>query len=160
MLTQERLREVLHYDPDTGVFTWLRDTSRVRAGRQAGSLDAKGYRRIQFEGKGYKAHRLAFLYMLGRWPIGTPDHRNTDGDDNRWLNLRDATFSQNNGNRSRTKSHKTGFKGVYLADGLYVARIMKDGVRYSVGYFKDPETAHAAYAAKARELFGEFARVA
>jgi len=91
-----RLREVLHYDPNTGIFKWLISTSnRVHIGDAAGSVNAQGYREIMFDGGRYSAHRLAWFYQTGVWPNGEIDHSNLDKTEHRWINLRYATHAQN-----------------------------------------------------------------
>jgi hypothetical protein len=86
-LTAERLRELLNYDPDTGVFTWrVRPVHSHRVGDIAGSVrTTRGYRLIGVAGRVYKAHRLAWLYMMGEWPKDQIDHINRDPSDNRFL---------------------------------------------------------------------------
>ena len=69
MLTQERLKEVLHYYPETGIWTWLiSETHRIHVGDRAGGIKEKGYRTIGIDGKRYRSARLAVLYMTGKWP--------------------------------------------------------------------------------------------
>src|SRR4029434_9631151 len=97
MLTAERLREVLTYDPESGLFLWNITTSnRVRAGDIAGNTENHyGYRRIGIDGKLYRGARLAWLYMKGEWPPGRVDHKNRNRIDDRWENLRLCTHAQN-----------------------------------------------------------------
>lgn len=75
-LDQARLKELLHYDPISGVWTWRVSNTRVRAGDRAGTVVAQGYRKIKLDGKKYFEHRLAWLYVLGRWPAKGLDHKN------------------------------------------------------------------------------------
>ena len=82
MLTQERLKEVLHYDPETGIFMWLvAPNGRIRVGMEAGSSH-DGYIGIKVDRILYKAHRLAWFYMTGEWPANDVDHwdRNNFGE--------------------------------------------------------------------------------
>lgn len=159
-LTQARLRELLHYDPETGEFRWRNDTKySLRAGRIAGGVGASnGYRVIGVDGDIYRAHQLAWLYMTGRWCWPMIDHRDGNPANNCWNNLRRATYSENNANRALQRNNRSGFKGVSLRGGKWRARIRKNGRLHALGAFATPEAAHAAYVAAAHRLFGEFAR--
>lgn len=164
MLTAERIREVLSYDPETGVFTWrISPSTRVKVGDVAGHIDIKGYRRISIGRKVYKAHRLAFLWMTGEWPkTKEVDHADDNHDNNRWHNLREATNSQNQANTRLRTSNKSGFKGVSFSQPAkkWLAVIYHQGSRYQLGFFDNPEDASAAYQSAAQRLFGEFHRAA
>ncbi len=155
-LTAERLRELVHYDPETGVFTKrLRHSARWTAGRSLGWIQRRwGYRHIKLDGREYKAHRLAFLYMTGAWPAEGVDHINGQKADNRWANLRDADKSENGQNRviANPKS-TTGFLGAHLVSpGRWQARITLNRVVHYLGRYDSPEAAHAAYLKAKREL--------
>ena len=153
MITQSRLKELLHYDPETGVFTWAVRRNGIRNGGVAGGLDAKGYRKIGVDGRLYLAHRLAWLYVHGVWPQAQMDHRNGVHDDNRISNLREATNAQNSQNRALHANNTSGFPGVtwFWQRRKWMSQITFDGKRKGLGYFDDPEEAHEAYlAAKAR----------
>lgn len=156
------LRRLLSYDPDTGRFTWrVSPTPRVPVGRVAGTPDREGYVRIRIRGRAYKAARLAFLHVLGRWPRHEVDHKNGSTGDDRWSNLREADRATNSLNRSRQATNKSGFKGVCLrAPGKWQASIKVRGRSHYLGLFLTPETAHRAYCAAALRLHGEFARSA
>jgi hypothetical protein len=163
MLTYNRLRELLRYDPETGVFTCLKTrSSRAQAGSIAGSLDHYGYRNICIDGVDYKAHRLAWFYVTGEWPSLELDHQFGHPDDNRWSMLRLATPCQNKQNVRRHRDNRTGFKGVHFHKGMskWCAQIMREGEKKYLGHFDSPEEAHAAYCKAASELHGKFARVA
>jgi len=161
-LTQERLHELLRYDPHTGEFHWLQRPSYVvQPGDVAGSLNkTNGYWLIHIDGRNYKAHQLAWLYKTGEWCRPMIDHADCDRTNNRWKNLRRATSSANAANRGRPRTNVSGFKGVHQRrdTGKWRAQIWKDGRAIYLGQFSTPQEAHAAYVAKARELFGEFAR--
>ncbi len=160
MTTAERLRELLHYNPETGVFTWVVKRRGVRVGAMAGTVSStNGYRIIRLDYRAYQAHRLAWLWMVGGWPKGQIDHLNCNKVDNRWCNLREATPTQNTRNRPVRRDNRIGFKGVARANHRWQARIWVNGKRFHIGCFDSPEDAHNAYAAAAKEYFGEFARV-
>lgn len=158
-VTHLRVKEALDYFPLTGEFVWkIRGGSRRAVGDRAGFIYGP-YIGIGIDGKIYLAHRLAWFWMTGAWPNAEIDHKNRDGHDNSWANLREATSSQNRANSLRP--NKTGFKGVSLhrKTGLYHATAWKDGKKQSLGYFRDPIEAYAAYAVAAQSNFGEFAQL-
>ena len=149
MLTQERLKELLDYDPETGVFTWKSIVfgSHMKVGSVAGSMYSNGYLRIKINGKDYRAHRLAWLYMYGCWPTNQIDHINRVRDDNRIANLREATNKENQWNRGKQKSSTSGFTGVswHKKSGKWQSRIAVNKKVIQLGVFNTPEEAHAAY---------------
>lgn len=158
-LTRQQLLDALTYDPDSGQFFWRdRPGARpVKSGAVAGcSAGTKII--IGLNGKLYAAHRLAWLYMTGNWPVALVDHVNGDPYDNRWSNLRGATQSENLRNRSKTRANTSGFKGVSLCKdtGRYAARIRCNYRTKYLGRYATPEEAHAAYLAAAAEMHGEF----
>lgn len=159
--TAERLRELLHYDAETGVFTWLlppRNHTRLR-GQVAGCV-ATGYVMIKIDGRKYKAHRLAWLYSHGALPSKRIDHRDGNPFNNKLINLREATQAQNCANAARWAGKELP-KGVRLTQsGRYQARIRFEGHLINLGVFDAPEAAGAAYLAAAHEYYGEFARAA
>lgn len=161
-LTQEYLKTILSYDPVTGEFTWIKNMGyRVRLGDIAGSISAPPnkhtkYKRIWIHGHHHMAHCLAVLYMTGRWPQYQVDHKNRNGLDNSWDNLREATNSQNQGNSKIRKSNLSGIRGVQLVRGKWLAKLQHQKKIYLLGRFDNKEEAAAAYRNKALELFGEF----
>lgn len=137
-LNQTLLKELLDYNPETGVFSWAKDIGyKLKKGQKAGSLSC-GYVRIKLFKKSYMAHRLAFLYMTGKWPDKEVDHINQIRDDNRWTNLREVTRTENLRNRvfSCSESGKT---GVYWdkKGGKWRAQIRIDGKNKYLGSFTD-----------------------
>lgn len=159
LLTQERLRDLLDYDPATGVFRWKRRRRQFESGSIAGTILSDGYREIMIDCRHYKAHRLAWFYVHGEWPNGDLDHKDTHRDHN-WIdNLRPATDSQNHANQRRNSNNTSGFKGVSFESrsGKWRAAISADRRVIKLGRFSTPEEAHAAYMAKALELFGQYA---
>lgn len=160
-LTAGRLREVLKYHPDSGVFVWRVDRGyRFKAGSVAGCIDPKGYTRIGVDGLQYMAHRLAWLYMTGEWPPAgfDPDHENQCPTDNRWINLRLASKTQNACNRGANRNNVAGFKGVYWHKkvGKWIAAIGVGGKNVHLGCFSSPEEAAAAYDKAALDMHGNF----
>jgi hypothetical protein len=164
MLTAERLREVLHYDPDTtGQFTWIAKPSpccSIRVGDVAGGADAQGYIRIRVDKARYRAHRLAWLWMTGEWPAAEIDHLNGMKSDNRWVNLREATHAQNQQNTGKQRNNTSGYRGVSWSKraGKWHAQIMKDGKNIHIGLYPSPAVAHIAYMATAVLVHGKYAR--
>ena len=158
-LTAERLREILSYDPDTGESRWLvRKGTRVFPGDIAGCRDRK-YRIITIDGHSYLKHRLAWLHQTGKWPPKI-DHRDLDGHNNRWSNLRVSTDSQNQANTRAQKNNKLGVKGVWFGRGKFRAQICVNGRDCSLGAFDSIEGAAEAYRLAAVAAHGDFARVA
>ena len=148
VLSLTKLKENLHYDPETGVFTRIKGNGRnVNIGDIAGS-NRSGYVLIWVNNSPYQAHRLAWLYMMGVMPIEFIDHINGDRSDNRFGNLREATHQQNRQNITKPQSNNTtGFLGVtYKTENeKYVASIRVDKKLKHLGYFTTPEEAHQAY---------------
>ena len=143
MLTQERIKELLHYCPKTGVFTWLINMSNsIKVGREAGHL-GHGYRTIRVDRNLYLAHRLAFLYMTGEMPRHQVDHIDQSKANNRWSNLRAATNLENHKNRPLNKNNKSGVSGVSWNNksGKWVSQITVDGKSVFLGHFKRKDKA-------------------
>jgi len=159
MITQEILKEYLHYDPDTGFFTWLKSAGkRVKAGMVAGALTSDGYIQIKLLGRVYKAHRLAWFYIAGEWPKEYIDHINGVKNDNRISNIRQATQAENMKNTVVPKTNKSGFKGVCWdkAKNKWLAQLKLYGKTKYLGLFEKPEDASLAYQNAARKYHGEF----
>lgn len=149
MLTQARLKEVLHYETTTGIFTYLLSRRTTIIGTVAGTI-WDGYRWIYVEGKRFSAHRLAWLYVYGEWPKQQTDHINGIRDDNRIENLRDVSVNANQQNVRYGKSDNTsGYLGVSKRKDVkakpWRAQILINGRMTHLGYFETPELAHAAY---------------
>lgn len=160
-LSAPRLREVLTYDPETGVFRWrVFMGSRAPAGAATGYADNLGYVQIRVDRRLYKAHRLAWLYVYGEWPDGEVDHINGVTGDNRISNLRVATRSQNIANTKVWCTSKSGVKGVYWCtqQQKWRARLTVNRQRIHIGFFENIADAKAAYETAAQRAFGDFAR--
>ena len=158
-LTAARLRELLDYNPETGVFTWRArpEHTRMKPGQIAGWVEkARGRITVEVDGRNHKAHRLAWLHTHGEWPAGVIDHKNGNPADNRLTNLRDTTQRINLQNQRRARStSNSGVLGAHWCerDGGWHSSIGNDGKVFSVGRnFSTPEEAHAAYIAAKRRL--------
>lgn len=158
-LTQALLKERLHYNPDTGVFTWLvapRYPSKVKIGDTAGNDHPSGYQQVTVAGHKVLLHRAAWLYVNGQIPDGKEiDHRDGDKSNNRIKNLRLATHQQNQENLTTCRSDsKSGLQGVSWRsqNSKWVVRIMVKGKRKHVGTFTTKAEAHTAYLEAKREL--------
>lgn len=156
-LTHESLRQLLRYDPGTGVFHWLVTKGSKRpAGSVAGRPDVRrGDTIITIDGSAYRANRLAWFYMTGSWPVDEVDHKDTDYTNNRWWNLRDVAHAVNSQNSRKARvTNKTGLLGVHqcAATGRFRASITVRGKCKQLGRFDTPELAHAAYIRAKREL--------
>ncbi len=155
MVTAERLRQILDYDPNTGVFTWkVRTSNRIRVGSVAGSSHGGGYLQINVDGQNYLAHRLVWLHFYGSWPKYCMDHINGVRRDNRIANLRDVPISINAQNIRRPMvTNTTGLLGVSWnsKDRVYCAHISIRNKSIYVGSFDSALDAHAAYLAMKRK---------
>lgn len=139
MLTQHRLKELLDYDPLTGIFSWRvnRQGRFARIGNRAGSIGYQGYVSICVDRRKYRAHQLAYLYVYGHFPSGGLDHKHRVGIDNRIENLRSATQSENGQNTSLFKNNTSGVKGVSWsnANNKWEAYIMLHRKRKYLGRY-------------------------
>lgn len=159
MLTQERLKELLDYDPETGIFTWKSlPKGRRQNGYRAGYKEYQGYIIISFRPKRIMAHRLAWLYMTGKWPSGDIDHINLIKDDNRFSNLREATRSQNCMNRGVGRISKSGLKGISWLElrKRWRVRVMLNRKQYC-RIFKSLDEAIEGAKEMRKTLHGDFA---
>lgn len=160
-VTLARLKELLEYDPETGVFRWRISRSHLKAGSVAGSLGNKGYRVILLDRVKYSEHKLAWMYVNDYYPEFEIDHKDKDKSNNKILNLRKATRSQNCSHKE-FKSSETGRKrGAYpykFKSGVrWRSCISFEGKKIHLGMFPTEDEAHAAYVSAAISYFGEFA---
>lgn len=154
----ERLGDLLSYDPDTGHFRWKVKRKKIDPGDVAGSVVSKRYRMIQIDGVHYLAHRLAWLFVHGRWPKQI-DHINRNPFDNRIANLREASPAENARNRRGRRDSKSGVKGVCFRprSNNWEANIMVDGIAIYLGRYPTLQQAAAIYTKAAQDLHREFA---
>ena len=148
ILTQPRLKELLHYNPETGIFTWRIAAGCVRVGSVAGSVGNRGYLQIRIDCKLYQAHRLAWLYVHGEFPPNDLDHINRVRSDNRIGNLRLSTRAENLQNQSMRSNNTSGHVGVswYKRDQKWMAQIKINYKTINLGFFTDLTEAISAYA--------------
>ena len=161
MISQKRLHELLAYDPESGVFVWKKPTSnRAKVGQLAGYIDPSGYVSIRLDGKLYRAHRLAWLYVHGESPSTHLDHIDGCPTNNRIANLREVTEQQNGFNRGVPKHNTSGIKGVSWHKGAqkWVAHIHHGELEFHLGLFVDIEDAALMFEGAAKLLRGEFHR--
>jgi HNH endonuclease len=153
------LKTLLSYDPATGLFIWkASDSTKPIIGTVAGTLHSHGYIRIKIKKKFYYAHRLAWLYVYGKFPEQEIDHKDRDPANNRIDNLRLATHPQNASNAPKRRTNACGLKGVIAHQGRWMARIGHKGKNIYLGVFDTAEEAHAIYVIAAKKYHGEFAR--
>ena len=155
-LTADRLRSELNYDPESGVFTWRSSTSHRVMGARAGTVEKEGYLVISVFRRQYRAHRLAWLYVRGQWPLHQIDHINGTRADNRISNLRDVpqTLNQQNKRCAGSNNRSSCLLGVswHRRHAKWVAAISVAGKRRNLGYFETAEAASAAYLSAKREM--------
>ena len=155
MITQTELKEKLHYNPDTGEFTKICYTGGRHFGK---TLKPEPYKKIIIKGKEYSAHRLAWLYMTGENPDCFIDHINRDPADNRFSNLRKASYAENNRNRSMSKNNTSGYKGVnwHKHKNKWRAEIKVNNKAITLGYFDNALDAHYAYIQASEKYHKQF----
>lgn len=162
MLTQEEIRELFVYDPETGYLHWRKSPSRnVKDGQRITHQSPMGYIKVARRKRNYFVHRLIWVLVHGEIPEGLQiDHINGCKSDNRITNLRLATQAENMSNIPVSPRNTTGFKGVSLhkKTGKYYAGIAKDGRSYNLGLHDTPALAAAAYDIAAKKLHGSYAR--
>jgi hypothetical protein len=149
MKRRKLLKQLLDYNPDTGIFVWkVNRAGTALAGTIAGSISNNGYVYISIYKRNYLAHILAWFFTKGKWPDGEIDHRDTVRHHN-WIdNLRDVTHSGNQQNRIKAQSNNTtGFIGVSFCKSRnnYPSQICVNGKRLNLGRFPTPEEAHKVY---------------
>lgn len=158
-ITQERLKQVLHYDPGTGIFTWkVPSGRRVKAGQVAGSPTYKGYVRIMVDNCSKRAHNLAWLYVYGEWPKDQLDHINRVKTDNRIANLRESSPLLNQRNLSKACNNTSGVTGVTWSrkESKWVAQIVDNHKATRLGAFEDFNEAVSARKAAELRLWGSY----
>ena len=159
MITQEYIKSIWNYDPETGVVLWRycdfksnlwnSKYAGVRVGSIFESEHGALYWRVKMDGKNYLVHRLIWLYMTGQMPEQLVDHEDDNGLDNRWDNLRSATHAQNQANRDRPAVDRVGDR--------FRAKICVDYQQIHLGMYDTYEQAVIAYWNAMNTVHGEFA---
>ena len=167
LVNQKSLKLLLDYNPETGVFTRIKNVGpRGPKGGIVGTPHGvEGYLGVKINSVRYKLHRLAFLYMTGKWPKTQVDHRDLNVENNKWSNLREATQQQNQCNKKIHKCNKTGYKGVTpepRKDGttMYRASITHNSKTEYLGCYTTAKKAHKVYRIAAKRYHGDFYKVA
>lgn len=160
----ERIREVFWYNKNTGELIWIVQVgSRTIPGKRAGYIhtDQDGYRsrKVKLGGRDYVASHLIWAWMTGEWPKRTIDHKNVDGLDDRWENLREAGASEQKRNNRKRRDNKTGYKCVVhdKERDQYRWQVVVNGKRTKGKRFDTPEAAYADYCNRLPGFHGEFA---
>lgn len=166
---QAYLAECFSYDRDAGELRWrarphkhfpsgsvMKASNKKYAGRIAGAVDNKGYAHVMISGKNYLTSRIIWKLITGADPSNLIDHKDGDPGNERFDNLREATYRQNAHNHKGWRKTQTGKKGVFFDRDSIIAKIMVDGRERRLGSFPTIESAHRAYCDAAREHFGEF----
>lgn len=157
MITAQRLRDLLAYDPETGIMKWRIASGRVKPGTPITCTDSRGYVVVRVDGALQRVHRLAWLYVHGIAP-SVIDHVNGNPGDNRIANLRECSIRQNTMNRSMQSNNTSGHVGVCFCKRRqkFRATITEGGKQISLGYFDSAVEASSAYKSRAQKAFGEF----
>jgi len=157
-LTHAELLQRLHYDKDSGIFLWKYAGFRKRIiGQRAGRIAKNGYLHIGLFGSSFLAHRLAWFYVYGAWPMKDIDHIDGNKLNNSIANLREATRSQNRQNLKSALAKKSNLplgvrRGKRIKRDVYLAIISIDGQRRYIGTYSTANEAHEAYMAAKLKL--------
>ena len=146
MITQEYLKSILQYNENTGEFVWLMALKRMKIGNIAGSI-TNGYIYVSLNKKKYLAHRLAWFYIYGKWPLNCIDHINGITNDNRIINLRDVTHRKNSQNAKAHRLGKLVGTAYHKSTNRWYARIKINGIPKHIGSYDSELKAFAAYKA-------------
>lgn len=143
MVSPSQLRQWFDYEPETGILKRIVKVGRNCSLGPVGYLDSYGYPRIKLSGRSVRVHRIVWAWMTGKWSEIDIDHINTVKSDNRWVNLREATRSENSANRGMPKNNTSGQKGVCYKRkrDSYQAQIRVGGRLLFLGYFKKADDA-------------------
>lgn len=161
-ITKDIMESILHYDPDTGIFTWINCIKKKLNGMEAGGKNKSGYMLIKINGIKYYAHRLAFMIMIGDFPKNNVDHIDGNKVNNKWKNLREATFSENSFNSKLRNDNTSGCKCVsfHIRNKKWQVSITLNGKRKHYGFFDSKNDAEKKAISVMKYERGEFFRLA
>ena len=150
-----QLKEILEYQPETGLFFWKKGIQGIIKGSKAGHLSKDGYVDIRIKKRLYPAHRLAWLMMTGNWPDNFIDHINRIKSDNRFVNLREATKAENAQNTDLPSNNTSGYKGVvwHKPNKNWCAQIFINKKHIHLGSFENLQDAINARIEAEKEFF-------
>lgn len=159
MLKLDWLREHINYDPETGNFTRIRTNKGNVCNKPIGCVYPNGYVYVRLLGKQYLAHRLAWFYVKGVWPVKLIDHKDTIRSNNAWSNLREADENQNAHNKGMSSHNTSGIKGVswYAAKNKWQAYVGEEGKQTYLGLYESREAAEAAVISYRESAHKDFA---
>ena len=147
MLTQDLVRSLFNYNPDTGELSYINKSGRgKRKDKKVGCISTYGYLTVWVGGSVCQLHRVVWVYVYGQLPFYGIDHINGDRLDNRILNLRDVDQSENTKNRRKSKNNTSGFNGVFWDNKLnkWRARVSVNKSIIYLGSFTNKDDAIAA----------------
>lgn len=158
---EDFIKENLLYDFETGYLWWNKHGFGRQFDKPAGCLNKVGYIQVRVKSVAYAAHRVAWFLFYGMWPKDQIDHINNVRDDNRIVNLREATSTENHGNMKVRKGGTSKYKGVCWHKQLckWNVRIMLNYKQIHLGCYDNEEEAALAYNKAALEYFGEYAKI-
>ena len=150
MISYSEIRSYFDYDPNSGELS--------RKGKVCGWLQQNGYIYVSIHGVEYRANRVIWFWMTGQWPTNDVDHENNKRSDNRWVNLRDATRSQNLINQGTKFNNKSGYKGVTSRGNSHIVRLRINGIPVCFGSYPTALEAAKSYDQEAIKHHGQFAK--
>lgn len=158
MAIEDELKQMLRYEPDTGLLFWTDTAPKAVKGKQAGTLN-RGYTVVMYKAQFFKAHRLAWLLTYGKWPKRGLDHIDGNKSNNRISNLREADDVVNQQNRDRARvDSRSGLVGASPYRRRWKSQIRVEGEVKYLGVFDTAEMAHQAYMEAKRQFHGGWAR--
>lgn len=140
MIDQDTIKKLFYYNADSGILLWRKGNGRnVKPWQQVKSQNKHGYFCVKISGKTYLAHRIVWCYIHGHFPIGDIDHKNRIRNDNRIVNLRDVSRTDNCQNISLPKHNKSGHIGVswIKSHTLWTVYVKVNKKNKWLGYYKD-----------------------